>query len=791
MKIPQSTYRIQVRPSFDLHEVSRQVDYLRAVGADWVYLSPLLAAEPGSDHGYDVIDHSRLDPSRGGRDGLAAAAEAAHDAGLGVLIDIVPNHVGIQTPALSVWWWDLLLHGRDSRYAQAFDVDWEFGNGKVRVPVLGDDDDPGSELAKLTIETLDDGTPVLCYYDNRFPIAAGTLPGDGAEIDPVAVHARQNYELMNWRRADAELNYRRFFAVNTLAGIRVEVPWVFDESHQEIVRWFDEGLADGLRVDHPDGLRDPKGYLDRLAEATGGPYVLVEKILESGEALPSGWATAGTTGYDALADIDRVLIDGNGQQTLDELDARLCGGEREPWADLIHGTKRGIADGILRSEVLRLARLAPEVDDAADALAEVIANFPVYRSYLPDGAQHLEEAVEETLRRRPELDGTLKALVPRLSDPEDPLALRFQQTSGMVMAKGVEDTAFYRYTRLTSLTEVGGDPGEFAITPAEFHRRQRERQQQTPAAMTTLSTHDTKRGEDVRARIDVLAELPEEWARVLAELSELAPLPDGPLSNLMWQAVVGAWPISRDRLHAYAEKAAREAGDSTAWTAPDAEFEDTLHALIDACYDNPKLNSTLTAFVHRIEPLGWSNSLSAKLIQLTAPGVPDVYQGSELWETSLVDPDNRRAVDFEARRALLAEIDAGRLPAIDETGAAKLLVVSRALRLRRDRTELFSGYRPLEAEGPAREHFIGFDRGGALTLATRLPAGLAARIQAPGASTAEADTASVADAWGTTTVALPPGTFIDTLTGRTFAGRAALAEVFADYPVALLAPAGS
>ncbi len=780
MKIPRSTYRLQVRPSFDLHEVRRQVDYLRALGADWVYLSPLLAAEPGSDHGYDVIDHSRLDPSRGGREGLAAAAGAAHDAGLGVLIDIVPNHVGTATPALSVWWWDLLLHGRDARYAQAFDVDWEFGNGKVRIPVLGDEDHPGSELEKLTIETGDDGAPVLCYYNNRFPIAAGTLPDDGAEIDPVAVHARQNYELMNWRRADAELNYRRFFGVNTLAGIRVEVPWVFDESHQEIARWFDEGLADGLRVDHPDGLRDPKGYLDRLAEVTGGAYVLVEKILESGEALPQNWATAGTTGYDALADVDRVLIDGAGRQALDELDARLCGGDREPWAELIHGTKRAIADGILRSEVLRLARLAPEVDDAADALAEVIANFPVYRSYLPEGARHLEEAVEETLRRRPDLDGAIRALAPRLSDPHDPLALRFQQTSGMVMAKGVEDTAFYRYTRLTSLTEVGGDPSEFSITPAQFHRRQLDRQQQAPAAMTTLSTHDTKRGEDVRARIDVLAELPGEWADVLAELSRLAPLPDGPLSNLIWQAVVGAWPISRDRLNGYAEKAAREAGDSTTWTAPDAEFEGALHALIDACFDNQKLNRTLTEFVHRIGGFGWSNSLSAKLIQITAPGVPDVYQGSELWETSLVDPDNRRDVDFEARRALLAEIDAGRRPAIDGTGAAKLLVVSRALRLRRDRPELFSGYRPLAAEGPASEHFIGFDRGGALTLATRLPVGLAGR--------ANTGTSNVADAWGSTAITLPSGTFIDTLTGRTFAGQVGLAEVFADYPVALLAP---
>ncbi|RBP67131.1 maltooligosyl trehalose synthase [Brevibacterium sanguinis] len=800
MRTPQSTYRIQVRPSFDLHEVSRQVDYLRALGADWVYLSPLLAAEPGSDHGYDVIDHSRIDPGRGGADGLAAAAGAAHDAGLGVLIDIVPNHVGTATPAVSLWWWDLLLHGTDSRYAQAFDVDWEFGGGRVRIPVLGDDAGPraGSELEKLTVEPLDDGTPVLRYVDHRFPIAAGTLPDDGTEIDPLAVHARQNYELINWRRADDELNYRRFFGVSTLAGIRVEVPWVFDESHEEIVRWFAAGLADGLRVDHPDGLRDPRGYLDRLGEVTGGAYVLVEKILEPGETLPAGWATAGTTGYDALADIDRVLVDDAGRQGLDELDAALCGGTRDPWTELIHGTKRTIADGLLRSEVLRLARLAPDVEDAADALAEVIANFPVYRSYLPDGAHHLAEAVEESLRRRPDLGDPLRALVPRLSDPDDPLALRFQQTSGMVMAKGVEDTAFYRYTRLTSLTEVGGDPSEFSITPAEFHRRQLDREQRTPAAMTTLSTHDTKRGEDVRARIDVLSELPGDWADLLGELSRRAPLPDGPLANLLWQAVVGAWPISRDRLHAYAEKAAREAGNSTTWTAPDGEFEDALHALVDSCFDDREVAGLLTGFVGRIAQFGWSNSLSAKLIQLTAPGVPDVYQGSELWETSLVDPDNRRAVDFAARRALLAEIDSGRRPPVDETGAAKLLVVSRALQLRRDRPELFSGYRALSAEGPARAHFLGFDRGGALTLTTRLPARLAGRATGTGTAGGDAGTGTAggdagtgtAGAWSTTEVALPSGSFVDVLTGRTHSGRARLAEVFAQYPVALLAPAG-
>ncbi|MCY7324971.1 MAG: malto-oligosyltrehalose synthase, partial [Microbacteriaceae bacterium] len=307
MRLPISTYRLQIRQSFDLHKAAGIARYVHDLGADWLYFSPLLKAEEGSDHGYDVTDHSLIDPARGGAAGLDAASAAARALGLGILIDIVPNHVGVQTPAQSVWWWDLLTHGQDSRFAPAFDVDWEFGGGKVRLPVLGDAaDDAGEhgELGKLIIQNGE-----LRYYDNRFPIAPGTAD-DGAT--PVEVHARQNYELMNWRRADAELNYRRFFAVNTLAGIRVETRWVFAESHVEIVRWISEGLADGLRVDHPDGLADPAGYLDDLASATSGTYVLVEKILEGDERLPSSWATAGTTGYDALADIDRVLIDPDG-----------------------------------------------------------------------------------------------------------------------------------------------------------------------------------------------------------------------------------------------------------------------------------------------------------------------------------------------------------------------------------------------------------------------------------------------------------------------------------------------
>ncbi|MES2092388.1 MAG: malto-oligosyltrehalose synthase [Actinomycetota bacterium] len=763
MRIPGSTYRLQIRESFDLNAAATIASYVHDLGADWLYLSPLLKAEEGSDHGYDVVDHSLVDPARGGRDGLARVSAAARALGLGVLVDIVPNHVGVATPKQSVWWWDLLTHGRQSRYAKAFDVDWAFGGGKVRIPVLGDEPNPAVEII--------DGE--LAYYDNRFPLAPGTAD-DGAS--PNEIHSRQNYELMNWRRADTELNYRRFFAVNTLAGIRVETPWVFDESHGEIIRWVTEGLVDGLRVDHPDGLADPAGYLDALAAATDGAYVLVEKILEGDEQLPTSWAASGTTGYDALADVDRVLVDPAGRAALDALDSSLRdSSEPVSWTRLIHGTKRAIADGILRSEVVRIERdLARAEDDeqTADALAEVLACFPVYRSYLPLGIEHLHEAVRLAKEYRPDLSAVIDDLLPTLSDPSHPAAIRFQQTSGMVMAKGVEDTAFYRYTRLGSLTEVGADPSEFSIDIAEFHRRHQLRQASFPASLTTLSTHDTKRGEDVRARISVLAEIPVEWEKALGELRDAVPLGDGPLESLLWEAIVGAWPASRERLHAYAEKAAREAGNSTKWTAPREEFEERMHRLIDSAFDDPHVVGILERVLDAVRQPGWSNSLSAKVIQLTAPGVPDVYQGSELWETSLVDPDNRRPVDFDERRLYLAAIDAGAHPPIDESGAAKLLVTSRALRLRRDRPELFTRYAAIEAYGSAAKHVIAFDRGEALTVATRLPVGLAR-----------------AGGWADTSIILAGRQVTDVFTGREFVGGTLMvSELLERYPVALLIP---
>ncbi len=785
---PTSTYRLQVTESFDLLEAAKTLAYLHELGVDWVYLSPLLASESGSDHGYDVADHSSIDPSRGRISGLSALANEASRLGMGVLVDIVPNHVGIARPWENEWWWHVLTHGQESPYASAFDIDWELAGGRVRIPVVGDDDlgdDPGS-IANLRVLAGE-----LHYHDNRFPLAPGSADR-GPDEDANEVHARQHYELVSWRRADDDLNYRRFFAVNTLVAIRVEDPEWFNRSHEQVKRWFDEDLVDGLRIDHPDGLLDPVKYLDDLAVLTDGAYVLVEKILEPGEALPTSWATAGTTGYDAMALVDRVLVDPAGQKPLDDLEARLRGGAVD-WESMIHGTKRTVADTILRSETRRIAReLATDLagldtrlassahsttEWVEDVVAELLACFPVYRSYLPEGREHLEEAFTRARAHRPDLADALDAVAPVLHDGSSSAAQRFQQTSGMVMAKGVEDCAFYRWSRLTSLNEVGGDPSVFAVSADEFHAAMTERLSTWPDAMTASSTHDTKRSEDVRARISVLAELPEVWAEALGRLLELVPLPDPGFGSLLWQAILGAWrgqtDGDRERFHAYAEKAMREAGDRTTWTAPDEDYERAVHAAVDAAFDVPAVGEVLDDLAIRVTRAGWSNALAATLVSLTMPGVPDVYQGSELWEQSLVDPDNRRPVDFSVRQDWLARLRAGERPPLtgelDDPGAVKLLLTHLALSVRRDRPELLDRYEPLVAHGPAAQHLLAFDRGRAVAVATRLPVGLESR-----------------GGWGGTTLDLPFGGWIDLMTSRRFDGTVAVADLLSDYPVALL-----
>jgi (1->4)-alpha-D-glucan 1-alpha-D-glucosylmutase len=750
---PSSTYRVQLTPDFTLKAAADLADYLADLGVSHLYASPLLAASPGSTHGYDVVDHGRVSPALGGEEGRLALRAALDAAGLGLVVDIVPNHAGIAVPAANPSWWEVLRNGQSSPYARYYDIDWS--RGRLLLPVLADEPDALDQLAVEGDE--------LHYHDRRFPIADGT--GGGT---PREVHDRQHYELVAWTRGDAELTYRRFFSIADLAGLRVEDPEVFDATHREVLRWYAEGAVQGIRVDHPDGLRDPGGYLQRLHAAAPDAWLVVEKILEPGEELPA-WPVAGTTGYDALAEVCGVFVDAGTEAFFDTLDHHLTGGATS-WPDLIHQTKLRAATRLLAAELARLCRLVPDVEAAPQALAELAACFPVYRSYLPFGSRHLARARAEAGRRRPGLIPVLDQLTARLRDPADELAVRFQQYTGAVMAKGVEDTAFYRWTRFTARNEVGNDPAKFGVHADEFHEDAAERQRRWPAGMTTLATHDTKRSEDVRARLAVLSELPGDWTEVVRRWVRVAPLSDPALAHLIWQAAVGAWPIDRERLTAYALKAAREGAVSTSWQHPDERFEAALRELVDKIYDDPALHREVADFAAAVTPPGWSNALGQKLVQLTMPGVPDTYQGSELWDLSLVDPDNRRPVDFGARRDLLARLDAGWQPPVDADGAAKLLVTSRALRLRRQRPELFTDYRPVFADGRAGEHVLAFDRGGAVAVATRLPVGLSRH-----------------GGWHDTALPLDGHTWTEVFTNTSYGGnRLAVAELLHTYPVALL-----
>lgn len=751
---PTSTYRLQIRAPFPLAAAAELTDYLRELGVGAVYLSPILQATSGSDHGYDTTDHRRVDPERGGEAGRVQLADAAHAQGLQVVVDIVPNHMGVAQPAQNEAWWQLLRLGPDSDYAEWFDVDWDFGDGKILLPVLGDD------FSDAQLEIVEGQ---LRYFEHRFPLA----PDSWTEgEDAATVHARQHYRLISYRLADTEQNYRRFFAVTDLAGIRVETLPVYQASHAEVLRWVQTGTADGIRIDHPDGLANPAEYLQRLATDAPEAWITVEKITEPGEQLPADWPVAGTTGYDALTEVNQLLYNRADEDAATEAYLRLTE-DRRDWNTHVEQGKRLIADTILQAELRRIARALTRAGadgQLVPALTELAVAFSVYRSYQPVGGERLDEAIALATARRPELADDFSRIRPLLAGGDRESTVRFEQATGAIMAKGVEDTAYYRYNRAIGLNEVGGDPAGFGQTVAGFHRAQRDRQDRQPESMTTLSTHDTKRSEDVRARLAVLPELGQPWYEAAGRLLELAPIPSRAFGYLLWQSFIGAGFIDRDRMHAYAEKAMREAAEGTGWRDPDADFEQAVHQAVDGGYDNPEIHAELQRIIDLVEPYGWSNSLAGKLIQLTMPGIPDVYQGTELYDFSLVDPDNRRPVDFELRRRLLAQSQ----PALDGTGAAKLWLVRHTLTVRREQPERFSDYRPIETDGEVGEHLVGFDRGGAITLATRLPL-----------------TLHRTGGWGQAEVELP-GPVHDVLTDRRYEGATRLSDVFADYPVALL-----
>ncbi|WP_293783480.1 malto-oligosyltrehalose synthase [uncultured Aeromicrobium sp.] len=754
--IPPSTYRLQLRPEFGFAEAQAIVGYLRDLGVGAVYVSPILDAAPGSTHGYDVTDPTRARPELGGEAARAAFMAAAREAGLGVVLDIVPNHMSVAMPRANRWWWSVLREGRASPYAEYFDIDWS--RGRILLPMLGDD----ADVADLMVDGEE-----LVVGDLRFPIDPATLdPGLSAQ----QIHDRQHYELVGWRRGNTELNYRRFFDITSLAAVRVERPEVFDDTHREILRWVESGDVTGLRVDHPDGLADPGGYARRLHEAAPDTWIVLEKILHPGEDLPPSWPVAGTTGYDAMREFFGVLLDPAGEEPLTALAERL--GVPTDYADTEEKARRMVTDTILVAEVRRIARLLDGVEPnaARAAVAETMIAFDVYRSYLPEVETTWEDAIARARDRRPELADALAALDRQVqADPHGELATRVQQTSGMVVAKGTEDTTFYRFTRFAALNEVGGSPADWGLGVEEFHRLAAGRQETRPATMTALTTHDTKRSEDTRARMAVLAEVADQFAEKVPAWTDRCGIDEPSLNLLAWQTLVGAWPISDERLTAYLLKAARESKLRTTWTEPDEEFEESVRAW--PARVRAELGDEIGAFVAKIERAGWVTSLSQKLIQLASPGVPDVYQGTETWDFSLVDPDNRRPVDYDARRGLLARFADGWLPDVDASGAAKALLVQRVLTLRRDRPELFRAYRGLRAAGPAADHVVAFSRSDDLvTVATRLPLGL-----------------ERAGGWRDTVLDLPEGDWTDAMTGRPRqGGQQRLAELLDRYPVALL-----
>jgi (1->4)-alpha-D-glucan 1-alpha-D-glucosylmutase len=792
--VPVSTYRVQLRPpahdhpGFGFDDAAAAVPYLAELGVTHLYCSPYLQAAPGSAHGYDVVDHSTLNPELGGDEAFARMVAACRAAGLGILLDVVPNHMAVSEPeSQNAQWWSLLRDGRDSPYADWFDVDWDSADnpGKVLVPVLGG---PLGEVVG-ELELLEDR---IRYYDHEVPIA----PGTRVDGDVLATLERQHYRLASWRVAGEELDYRRFFDVTTLAGVRVELPKVFDETHALLLQQVREGVLDGLRIDHPDGLADPGGYLDRLAEATGGAWVVVEKILEPGENLPDEWATAGTTGYDALNRVLGLFVEPAGERPLTALWQSVTG-DHASYEHVVDATKHLVLREVLSAEVnrltelgLRVCRTDPRLRDTTrrafrEALVEVLAGFGVYRAYLsPTGPadeqarHHVDAAVAKARSVLPRRTAEIE-LVKRLVLAEGPdgadaqeFVTRFQQTCGPVMAKGVEDTAFYRYLRLSALNEVGGDPGRFGLPLQEFHEACAVQQRDWPLSMTTLSTHDTKRSEDVRARLVLLAQCPTEWGDAVTRWHAAAAQhrgpagPDAATEQLIWQTLVGAWPLSADRAVAYVEKATREAKAHTSWVDPVPAFDEAVQAFVRAVLADDALVAELEAFVARLTPAWQVTALAQKAVQLTMPGVADTYQGTELWDLSLVDPDNRRPVDFAQRLQLLRGLDAA--PALDDVGTAKLHLVSRVLRLRRELPEAFlagSSYAPLDTGARA----IGFVRGDRVATVAPLRA---LQVERTG--------------WGSDAVALPAGSWRDVLTGAVREGSVPLAELLDGFPVAVL-----
>ncbi len=957
-RIPVATYRLQLNRTFTFQDATQLVPYLDDLGITDLYCSPYFRAVPGSLHGYDVVDPTTLNPEIGSEDDYRAMIEELQRHGMGHLLDVVPNHMGI-TQQINAWWQDVLENGPISPYASFFDIDWdplktELRN-KVLLPILGNQYGVVLENQELQIE-YQDGRYIVRYYEHRLPVApkasvrilahrltefvaaegAGSphvmelqsiitalthLPPRDA-LDPEAVVVRyrekeiirrrlsalmeghaairsfldenvrqingikgdprsfdlldtllndQAYRLADWRVAAEEINYRRFFDINELAALRMENPEVFEASHQLVFRLLKEGAVTGLRIDHVDGLYDPPDYLQKLqgwarkewpevADSETRPlYLIVEKILGANEKIPESWPVHGTTGYDFLALINGLFVNRANERSIDAAYARFVDKEGT-FEELAYQCKRLIMNVSMASELNvlghQLNRLSERdrrsrdytLNSLTHAIREIIACFPVYRTYItasPEGIldrdrAFIRQAVTKAKRRNPALSGLVfefvRDLLLQAADSREThdaerlrFVMKFQQTTSPVTAKGIEDTAFYRYHRLVSLNEVGADPQHFGTTPTMAHQRLKERQGRWPSTLSATATHDTKRGEDVRTRISVLSEVPKLWSQRVTQWSkanrkwkvsaEQGLVPSADDEYLLYQTLIGAWPLTPldtsgyeefcARIQIYMNKAIREAKVHTSWVNSDHEYEEAMRQFVAGVLNRSEAKDFLDDFLpfqRRIAQYGMYNSLAQLLIKMMAPGVPDFYQGTELWDFNLVDPDNRRSVDFGIRRTFLAAVRQAadsaqaRQDLLNDLlthradGRIKLWLTTQGLRYRRDHAELFrqGEYVPLQVSGAKREHLFAFARihgdQAAVVVVPRLLTGV---IEDP------TELPIGERIWGDTKVTMPAwkegSPYRNVLTGRQSVtlpdeGRqvVAAAEILGDCPVALM-----
>jgi (1->4)-alpha-D-glucan 1-alpha-D-glucosylmutase len=875
-EIPSSTYRLQLHKGFNFDHASQIADYLRDLGISHVYSSPYLQAEPGSMHGYDVVEPAKVNDELGGEDGHRQFCQRLGELGLGQVLDIVPNHMAISPR--NPYWWDVLENGQSSRYATWFDIDWQPAEvrlkNKILLPVLGDQYGRVLSAGQIKVDHLGEQFCVR-YAEHQFPLAPESLSlllskaanrvrnktldfiadsfsrlpvasdlgtsiarhrdksviygllktlceehnevcvAIDSEIDAVNHHVdaldellnQQKYRLAYWRTADQELGYRRFFDVNTVIGVRVGREHVFDATHARILEWLRSNLLDGVRVDHVDGLREPLRYFERLRVRAPEAWIIGEKILEPGEYLRKEWPIDGTSGYDFMNVCNALLVRTEGLRELTGIYGNFTG-EPVEFSEVAHEKKLNVLHEGLGSDVNRLASLFVEIcennRDHRDftraeirrALREVAACFSVYRTYVVaepkqitnEDRDQINTAVARAKERRPDLDAGLFDFIADVltlqvsGEFECEFLLRFQQFTSPVMAKGVEDTAFYCFNRMIGLNEVGNDPGRVGLTVSEFHEYCAKMQATHPLTMTTLSTHDTKRSDDVRARLAAITEIPGQWKSALIRWSRrnaafrTGAFPDRSIEYFLYQTMIGAWPIGKERLIAYMEKAAHEAKTHTSWTQRNKEYEDALKSFIERILESQAFITDLEKFVGRVLHAGRLNSLAQSLLKFTAPGVPDTYQGGELWDLSLVDPDNRRPVDYDLRRRMLDEVHRGieveEIVRRMDDGLPKLWVVHNALCLRKERPEWFSaasGYTPMVAEGSKSEHLVAFLRADRVaTIVPRWPLKLGG-------------------SWARTTLELPHGHWKNRLTGDLIqGGKLRVQTLLERFPVALL-----